>query len=54
MHRLDKIAENSTVEICAMLDEAKFTNHMSRVTCGLKIVHVRAIDPKTNNLLLNF
>ena len=54
MYRLDKIAVDSAIEICATLDGAKFTNHMSHVTCGLKIVDIRAIDPKTNKLLLNF
>jgi len=54
MHRLDKIAVDSAIEIYATLNGAKFTNHMSHVTCGLKIVDIRAIDPNTNQLLLNF
>ena len=54
MHRLDKIAVNSAIETCAALDGEKFTNHVSHVTCCLNIVDIRATDPKTNELLLNF
>ena len=54
MYRLDKIAVNSAIETCATIDGANFTSHVSHVTCGLKIVDIRAIDPKTNKLLLNF
>ena len=54
MHSLDKIAENSKVEIYAILDGAKFTNHIAHVTCRIKVINIRAIDSKINDLLLNF
>ena len=53
IHSLDTLAENLEVEICTTLDGAKFANHMSYVTCDMKVIDVRAIDQK-NDLLVNF
>lgn len=53
-HKLNKTDETSEVEICAALDGVKFTNHMAYATCGMKAIDMHDLDPKTNNLLLNF
>ena len=54
MHSLEKVAENTEVEICSTWDGSTFTNNASHVTRGMKVIDTRAIDPKTNDLLVNF
>ena len=54
MYQLDSIAEQEEgIELSLTLDGAKFTNHITHVTCSIKVVDVRARDPINKNLLIN-
>ena len=55
MCSLDKISSrHEGVEIALTLDGAIFTSHAAHVACGVKVVGVRARDPKCRDLPLNF
>ena len=54
-HMLDEIVEREDgEEIALTLDEAEFANHLSHVTCGVKVIDIRCVDPSNASRLVKF
>ena len=55
MYSLDIISSRyEGTEIVLTLDRARFILHIAYITYGVKVVDIRARDPKHYDLLLNF